>query len=75
MKEWVKQCDERGFKITGKEACTAVADYRQECGEPVEVVGMQGSQVRQSFTNENFVKAIVRFVVSDDQVRSLIQDE
>lgn len=74
MKEWVKECDEKGIKINGDEACAAVADYRVECGEPGEVGGVQSSQARQSFTNENFVKAVVRFVVSDDQVCNLLRD-
>jgi hypothetical protein len=72
MREWVKRCDEKGIKINGEEACAAVADYRRECGESIEVA--QSSQARQSFTSENFTKALVRFVVSDDQV-SETQDE
>jgi len=67
LKEWVKGCDKNGIEINGDEARAAVADYRLECGEPVQVVGMN-SQARRSFTNENFTKALVKFVVSDDQV-------
>lgn len=68
IKEWVKQCDEKGIAISGEEAQAAVAEYREECGESLEGAGVQGSQTRQRFTSENFVNALIKFVVSDDQV-------
>ncbi len=71
IEEWVKQCDEKKLVIGGKEAQATITDYRQQSGEVVGTGTTQHSQVRLSFTNENFIQAINKFVVSDDQVRCL----
>lgn len=69
LDEWAKQCKEKKLVIGGQEARAIVADYWRQRGEVDDIVDIaQSDQVRPSFTNENFIQAIIKFVVSDDQV-------
>lgn len=69
LAEWVQGCDDRKLKINGKEAQAMVADYRQKNGQSSNLIRQESNP--QHFTKENFIQAIIKFIVSDDQVNSV----
>lgn len=76
LDEWAKQCKEKKLVIGGEEARAIVADYWRQRGEMVDGANSsQSNQARLSFTAENFIQAILKFVVSDDQVHIILQTQ
>lgn len=64
--DWVEECDRKGIKISGEKAQGAAADYRQRTGKGGNSMTISGQ--RPHFTKEGFTKALIEFIVSDDQV-------
>jgi hypothetical protein len=62
IEEWVTSCDDLGIKITAEGALPAVREFRVE-PEPTSLEGKQ-----QEYTKEEFLEAILEFIVGDDQV-------
>jgi hypothetical protein len=59
--EWISECDKLGITITGKQAGQAVAKYK---GLSVE----QQTKARMPFSKDNFLDAVVDFIVVTNQV-------
>jgi hypothetical protein len=59
--EWVKECQKLGIKLRGKEGEEAVA---MVTGQPLE----RQAEARTPYTQDNFLDALVQFIVATDQV-------
>lgn len=60
--EWVSSCDKLGIQITAKEAQDALEAYRKGKGQS------SLCMPRIPYSKENFAKALVEFIVGNDQV-------
>jgi len=68
---WIAGCDKLGIDITAKAAQRTVRDYRHRSGESVPT-GPEAEEIRQAYTKERFLDALVDFVASEDVVRLLL---
>lgn len=66
--DWIAACDKLGIDITAKAAQPAVKDYRKRHGEFVPT-SQDAEDLRQKFSKEGFLDALVDFVTSEDVVR------
>jgi len=67
---WISGCDKLGIDITAKGAQSTVREFRRRWGEAT-ASDDDPENLRQRYSPEAFVDAIVDFIVSDDQVNSL----
>ena len=63
--EWVGECERLGIQIQGKDALADVANYK---GLPVQ----DQAEAHMPFSKDNFLDAIVEFIVVTNQVFYLI---
>jgi large-conductance mechanosensitive channel len=59
--EWIDECEKLDITITGKQAQEAIAKYK---GVSVQ----QQTEARMPFSKNNFLNAIVNFIVVTNQV-------
>ena len=69
LAEWVDSCADLGIIIDAREAMQAVNAYRELKGQQPQPA-MDSGGVREEFSHEAFVNAVVEWIVSDDQVSS-----
>jgi hypothetical protein len=62
IEEWVSFCDQHNITITAADAQAAVDAYRKGIGQ----IGVVSDQI--PYSKQNFEKALVDFIVGDDQV-------
>jgi hypothetical protein len=71
---WFSACDKLGLNISAKTAQKKLAEFRFQQGSTLP--NLDGcsvpEQLRQGFSKETFIDAIVDFIIADDQVRLFI---
>lgn len=65
---WISACDKLGIEITAKSCKGAVDDFHARQGHKRNPDTASAENIRQKYTHEAFVDAIVEFIVSNDQV-------
>ena len=68
--DWVTSCDKLGIEITAETVAKAVTNFRGESEQPE--YGTNKKRKCRNYSHEEFVDAILAWVVADDQVCSYL---